>query len=628
MRVALRTGHLPEGGGGSRKKRFMWRTIPVALFCWLILIASVRAQDVFVPRELKPKSTEKSDKSSADQTVSEKVPAPSKQSEAAAHSPKTASVTEPPASLHSEKTQSDQIGTAKIPAKAPSLNSHPDKKQVMKFEPVRPLSGKEPPISSHLEKTQPTKLEPVKMPKELTSEPQLEKVQSAKVESAVKESPTNPHPEKVQSAKAEPEKPVALKEKEKTRSEKSQTAKAEPDKLKAAKGLVGSPPAEKIKSAKTEPEKPAVVKETAAKSEKVQSAKVEPDKLPGTKEPEAKNRGGKIQSAKAEPEQSSVVKESAIKSQKVQTAKIEPEKAAPKESARSEKVQAAKVELPKAVKEKTIPNSRSEQVQLAKFEPIKPPGAKEPVVSLQPEKTQTDKPEAAKIPSQEPTVDIQLSDRTTETAATKLADGFDFPVGKPEAEGYYKARGFRSGGHMGEDWDGIRGGDTDLKDPIYCIGNGIVVFARDVHRGWGNVVIVRHAYRENGAVKHIDSLYGHLHSILVKRGQRVARGQQIGTMGTAHGQYDAHLHLEIRKNLEIGMSRAKFAKNFSNYYDPSQFIESHRRLSGGGATFRVAMNTFTHDAAFHFDNAPNYSARKRSTSQSAAALKQAVSGTR
>jgi len=287
------------------------------------------------------------------------------------------------------------------------------------------------------------------MPKELTSEPQLEKVQSAKVESAVKESPTNPHPEKVQSAKAEPEKPVALKEKEKTRSEKSQTAKAEPDKLKAAKGLVGSPPAEKIKSAKTEPEKPAVVKETAAKSEKVQSAKVEPDKLPGTKEPEAKNRGGKTQSAKAEPEQSSVVKESAIKSQKVQTAKIEPEKAAPKESARSEKVQAAKVELPKAVKEKTIPNSRSEQVQLAKFEPIKPPGAKEPVVSLQPEKTQTDKPEAAKIPSQEPTVDIQLSDRTTETAATKLADGFDFPVGKPEAEGYYKARGFRSGGFNG-----------------------------------------------------------------------------------------------------------------------------------------------------------------------------------
>ena len=214
-----------------------------------------------------------------------------------------------------------------------------------------------------------------------------------------------------------------------------------------------------------------------------------------------------------------------------------------------------------------------------------------------------------------------------ETASTRLADGFDFPVGKPEAEGYYKARGFRSGGHMGEDWDGIRGGDTDFKDPIYCIGDGIVVFARDVHLGWGNVVIVRHAYRENGTVKHIDSLYGHLNSILVNRGQKVARGQQIGTMGTAHGQYDAHLHLEIRKNLEIGMSRSKFQKNFSNYYDPSQFIASHRHLSGGGANFRVAMNTFTHDSAYHFDDSPNFSARKRSTAESAAALKRAISST-
>ena len=95
-------------------------------------------------------------------------------------------------------------------------------------------------------------------------------------------------------------------------------------------------------------------------------------------------------------------------------------------------------------------------------------------------------------------------------------------------------------------------------------------------------------------------------------------------MGTAHGQYDAHLHLEIRKNLEIGMSRAKFAKSFSNYYDPSQFIESHRHLPSSGASFRVAMNTFTHDDAYHFDDAPNYSTRKRSTAQSAAALKQTL----
>jgi murein DD-endopeptidase MepM/ murein hydrolase activator NlpD len=264
----------------------------------------------------------------------------------------------------------------------------------------------------------------------------------------------------------------------------------------------------------------------------------------------------------------------------------------------------------------------------AKPETVKVSAVRETPASTTSSRAQAQKTDPPKVESpQEPTVNVQLTNGPMETAFTKLADGFDFPVGKPEAEGYYKARGFRSGGHMGEDWDGIRGGDTDLNDPIYCIGDGIVVFARDVHLGWGNVVIVRHAYRENGGVKHIDSLYGHLNSILVSRGQRVVRGQQIGKMGTAHGQYDAHLHLEIRKNLEIGMSRSKFQKNFSNYYDPSQFIASHRHLSGGGANFRVAMNTFTHDSAYHFDTAPNFSARKRSTNESSAALKRAISST-
>ncbi|MDB6148437.1 MAG: nlpD [Spartobacteria bacterium] len=213
-----------------------------------------------------------------------------------------------------------------------------------------------------------------------------------------------------------------------------------------------------------------------------------------------------------------------------------------------------------------------------------------------------------------------------ETAFIKIADGFDFPIGKPDAQGYYKARGFRSKGHLGEDWDGIRGGDTDLGDPIYSIGDGIVVFARDCHMGWGNVIIVRHTYREGGQVENIDALYGHLNNMAVHRGQSVARGQKIATMGTAHGLYDAHLHLEIRKNIEIGMSRAAFAKDFSNYYDPTQFINAHRHLQAGGGTYRVAMNTFVRDAHINFDAARNYSHARSGggTRESAAALKKAI----
>jgi murein DD-endopeptidase MepM/ murein hydrolase activator NlpD len=242
--------------------------------------------------------------------------------------------------------------------------------------------------------------------------------------------------------------------------------------------------------------------------------------------------------------------------------------------------------------------------------------------------------EKQSLASVTPVVETAAADTTVpqpvnnhfDTAFTKLADGFDFPVGKPDAEGYYKARGFRSHGHLGEDWDGVRGGDTDLGDPIYSVGDGLVVFARDCHMGWGNVLIVRHSYREGGTIKTVDALYGHLNSMLVHRGQAVTRGQKIATMGTAHGLYDAHLHLEIRKNLEIGMSRAAFAQDFSNYYDPTQFIQTHRHLQTGGGTYRVAMNTFTRDARIRWDKTRNFSHAHTGggTSESAAALKKAL----
>jgi len=211
-------------------------------------------------------------------------------------------------------------------------------------------------------------------------------------------------------------------------------------------------------------------------------------------------------------------------------------------------------------------------------------------------------------------------------AFTKLADGFDLPVGKPDGRGYYKARGMRAHGHLGEDWDGVGGGDTDLGDPVYAIADGVVVFARDCHEGWGNVIIVRHAYRDGLGVRSVDSLYGHLLKILVHRGQAVRRGQQIAAIGNAHGLYDAHLHLEVRKNIAIGMSRDKFAQDFSNYYDPSEFIASHRHLQTSGASYRIAMNTFTYDSRIHWDQLRNYSHARTGggSSESAYALKKAV----
>jgi murein DD-endopeptidase MepM/ murein hydrolase activator NlpD len=225
---------------------------------------------------------------------------------------------------------------------------------------------------------------------------------------------------------------------------------------------------------------------------------------------------------------------------------------------------------------------------------------------------------------------VQTISLSSQSAFTKVADGFDFPIGHGEARGYYKARGFRAHGHMGEDWDGTGGGDTDLGDPVYVIGDGIVVFARDCHQGWGNVIIVRHVYREGGSTRTIDSLYGHLNKILVRRGQTVKRGQQIAQIGNAHGLYDAHLHLEVRKNIAIGMSRNKFAQDGSNYYDPSDFIAAHRHLQTTGASTRVAMNTFTYDSKIQWDKLRNFSHAHSGggTSESAYALKKALAAQR
>jgi murein DD-endopeptidase MepM/ murein hydrolase activator NlpD len=188
------------------------------------------------------------------------------------------------------------------------------------------------------------------------------------------------------------------------------------------------------------------------------------------------------------------------------------------------------------------------------------------------------------------------------TVNIPIADGFDFPVGRPNADGYYKARGLRlrSPRHFGEDWNGRGGGNTDLGDPVYAIGNGVVVWAYDIRRGWGRVAIIRHAYRDpkSGQVRYCDSLYGHLRNMHVKVGQQVKRGDKIGTIGTNRGMYAAHLHFEIRHNLNIGMHRNGVDANFRNWADPTDFIKKYRRLNREWRKQPVPVGTFKEYAGF------------------------------
>lgn len=153
-----------------------------------------------------------------------------------------------------------------------------------------------------------------------------------------------------------------------------------------------------------------------------------------------------------------------------------------------------------------------------------------------------------------------------------VTDGFDFPVGKPDGEGYYDAQHFGANNHLGEDWNGKGGGNTDLGDSIYAIANGKVSFAKDVKGGWGNVIRIIHTLPSG---EQVESLYAHCHEIFVKEKEEVKKGQKIGTIGMADGQYKAHLHFEIRE--KIGMPLGKgYSEKIDGYVNPSKFIYKNR----------------------------------------------------
>jgi len=174
-----------------------------------------------------------------------------------------------------------------------------------------------------------------------------------------------------------------------------------------------------------------------------------------------------------------------------------------------------------------------------------------------------------------------------------LADGFDYPVGKPDAFGYYKYRGFRSNFHLGEDWNGMGGSNSDLGAPVYNVAHGVVVYSDDFASNWGNVIVIRHAYRHtDGVVYFVDSLYGHLQKRMVEKLDKVTRGQQVGTIGTNRGMYVAHLHFEMRKNINVGLIHSRYSRDLSNYYVPSNFIDNHRTLRQEYRTAQIPFDTF------------------------------------
>jgi murein DD-endopeptidase MepM/ murein hydrolase activator NlpD len=76
--------------------------------------------------------------------------------------------------------------------------------------------------------------------------------------------------------------------------------------------------------------------------------------------------------------------------------------------------------------------------------------------------------------------------------------------------------------------------------PVKAADDGVVAYAGNELKGYGNLVLIRHA---NGFV----SAYAHASELMVKRGDTIKRGQVIANAGQTGNVTSPQLHFEIRK---------------------------------------------------------------------------------
>lgn len=160
-------------------------------------------------------------------------------------------------------------------------------------------------------------------------------------------------------------------------------------------------------------------------------------------------------------------------------------------------------------------------------------------------------------------------------AGLPTAARFDFPIGSENGALAYNAQPFTENRHLGDDLNGVGGENSDLGDPVFAVADGQVIFAGEGGPGWGNIIIVLHAYEENGTRKFVQSYYGHVETILVEHKQAVHRGQEIATIGTADGRYWAHLHFEMRQFITPFIGPG-YREDTRGWINPSAFIAAHR----------------------------------------------------
>ena len=116
--------------------------------------------------------------------------------------------------------------------------------------------------------------------------------------------------------------------------------------------------------------------------------------------------------------------------------------------------------------------------------------------------------------------------------APRTGKGFQWPVqGRVISSFGAKSKGLRN--------DGINIA-APRGAPVVAVENGVVVYAGNELRGFGNLVLIKHS---GGWV----SAYAHNDRLAVQRGDKVRKGQRIARVGSTGGVKTPQLHFELRK---------------------------------------------------------------------------------
>jgi murein DD-endopeptidase MepM/ murein hydrolase activator NlpD len=109
---------------------------------------------------------------------------------------------------------------------------------------------------------------------------------------------------------------------------------------------------------------------------------------------------------------------------------------------------------------------------------------------------------------------------------------------------------------------------------VYATADGVVTMASD-YLGYGNYIKIEHGYN-------YETAYGHLNSIGVRKGQKVVRGQIIGTVGNTGISTGDHLHYEVIYNGKT--------VNPINYFSDDITADEYEMMLKIQETLRVALD--------------------------------------